>query len=104
MIWPPSTEATVLVSAKILPPPTGISDVGVPPAAAELAPEDGAAAALLDDESAGAVGTGGLLQAASAPAPTTTPATRRTPRRSVSTEMRSPRLGSAVPLDGRVGG
>src|SRR5215218_6546449 len=61
---------TVCVSGKILPPPTGISEVGVP------------APPPADGESPPAVGTGGLLQAASAPAPTTTPATLSTPRRS----------------------
>src|SRR4051812_33341215 len=77
MIWPPSTEptmqpwcgqtaskalkapavgwvTTVLVSAKTLPPPTGMSDVGVP----EEAAPDGDPPVL---------GTGGLLQAARAP-------------------------------------
>ena len=92
-IWLPSTDATVQpwcghtasnalnvpavgwvttvwLSAKTLPPPTGISDVGVPPP--PTSPADAAASRTTRRRRH----VGGLLQAARAPAAATTPATR----------------------------
>ncbi len=115
MIWPPSTEPTVqpwwghTASNALKVPAVGwvttVLAVGEDLAAADRdlgrrratgggrARPGGRSRPALPTRSAGAVGTGGLLQAARAPAPTTTPATWRTPRRSVS--RRCGRRGSA---------